>query len=289
MSGCPFAKELTMSLSKFFLATVIVLFASAGCSENKPALPHPDAETFQSGDFLWPALPGAVIPYLRRAEKSAESEAAAWEREKRAFIESARNSSDPEMKAIADELEPLTFAEFQSRYFDGAAGPGPQSRELGPLIAGLPQVGHVAIIEIDGQGKRWVIEAIPKAETRYASLYSRFADGVVRTPYDEWVTIHKEYNVWHGRVKDRPAAERAAIASEAKQFLGKDYWFWSFDLSDENAFYCSKLVWLSVWKAFGLALDGNPAFERHFWVSPKRLINAPTIELLYNPANYGGG
>ncbi|HKJ60948.1 MAG TPA: YiiX/YebB-like N1pC/P60 family cysteine hydrolase, partial [Hyphomicrobiales bacterium] len=239
-----------MRFKWFILTAIAAVFALAGCSEeaDKPALPHPDPETFQSGDLLWPALPGAVIPFFRTADVepiTEENEAAEWEREKQRFIEQARASGDPEQIAIANELENVTYSEFKSRYYN-ATGPG--ERRLTPFAAGLPQVGHVAIIEIDGDGERWVVEATPKAEHRYESLYSRFPNGVIRTPYDEWEKIHEKYNVWHGRVKDRPACERAAIANTAKQYLGRDYWFWSFNLGQENAFYCSKLVWLSVWK-----------------------------------------
>ncbi len=280
-----------MRIKGFILAAIAALFTLAGCSEEPdgPPLPHPDPETFQSGDLLWPALPGAVIPFFRAADAqpvTEESEAAEWEREKQRFIEQARASGDPEQIAIANELENVTYSEFRSRYYN-ATGPG--ERRLTPFAAGLPQVGHVAIIEVDSDGKRWVVEATPKAETRYESLYSRFPDGVIRTPYGEWAEIHKEYNVWHGRVKDRPETERAGIANAAKQYLGADYWFWSFNLGEENAFYCSKLVWLSVWKSLGLSLDGNTSLERRFWVSPKQLINAPTIEVLYSPAEYGAG
>ncbi len=280
-----------MGIFRSFLAMVLIAAGLAGCSEEPegPALPHPDPATFESGDLLWPALPGAPIPYFTREANGAdaESERAAWEAEKRRFIESARASGDPEQQALADELEPLTFEEFRARYFQAE---DPQSRELAPRAVGLPQVGHVAIVEVDASGNRWVVEAIPKGETRYDALYSRFPDGVVRMTYADWAEIHKDYNVSHGRVKDRPAAERAAIVTEAKQFLGRDYWFWSFDLSDEEAFYCSKLVWLSAWKAMGLALDGNPDFKRRFWVSPKQLINAPTIDVLYRAGDeYGDG
>jgi hypothetical protein len=274
------------------IVAILATITLAGCwgEPDGPPLPHPDAETFQSGDLLWPALPGAVIPFFRNADvqpATVESEAAEWEREKQRFIEQARASGDPEQIAIADELETVTYDEFRARYFN-ATGPG--ERRLAPYAAGLPQVGHVAIIEVDSDGERWVVEATPKAETPYESLYSRFPDGVIRTSYDDWAELHKEYNVWHGRVKARTPAERAVIADTAKQYLGRDYWFWSFNLGEESAFYCSKLVWLSVWKALGLSLDGNTSLERSFWVSPKQLINAPTIEMLYSPAGeYGAG
>lgn len=281
-----------MRLIRFIIVTMIATTMLTGCwgEPDKPPLPHPDPETFQSGDLLWPALPGAVIPFFRAADAqpvTEESEAAEWEREKQRFIEQARASGDPEQIAIANELETVTYSQFHSRYYNAI---GPSERSLAPFAAGLPQVGHVAIIEIDGDGKGWVVEATPKSEHPYESLYSHFPNGVIRTPYDEWAKIHEKYNVWHGRVKDRTAAERAGIADTAKQYLGSDYWFWSFNLGEESAFYCSKLVWLSVWKALSLSLDGDTTLNRSFWVSPKQLINASTIEVLYSPAGeYGAG
>lgn len=252
-----------------------------------PVPPHPNAETFQSGDFLWPALPGAFIPRYAVRGIAPNEEAAMWEEEKRKFIENARATGNADQQAAADQLRRLTYEEFQSRYFDGNGG-GLNDRGFAPRGIGIPQVGHVAIIEVDASGAAWVIEAMPKAQHRYESLYSRFTNGVIRTPYGDWIAEHKDYNVWHGRLKDIAQAERGRIADEAKPFLGKDYWFWSFNLNDETAFYCSKLIWLCVWKAVSLSLDGDSSFSRNFWVTPKQLINTASIELLHNPGAYGG-
>jgi hypothetical protein len=256
--------------------------------------PHPDATAFQSGDFLWPAMPGAFIPRYAVRGLARNEEAVAWEEERRKFIESARASRDADQQALADALQRLTYDEFQARYFDGngnggaGSGDGANLRGFAPRGLGIPQVGHVAIIEIDDGGLAWVIEAMPKSLHRYESLYSRFANGVIRTPYSDWIEQHKAYNVWHGRLKSIDQAQRARIVAQAKPFLGKDYWFWSFNLNDESAFYCSKLVWVSVWKAINVALDGDKSFARNFWVTPKQLVYATSIELLHNPGDYGG-
>ncbi|WP_088342598.1 MULTISPECIES: YiiX/YebB-like N1pC/P60 family cysteine hydrolase [Rhodomicrobium] len=257
-----------------------------------PTPSHPRAELFQSGDFLWPAKPGAFIPKFALRSIQPSAEAVAWEEEKRAFIERARTSGTADDKAAADQMEQLTFQDFQRQYFEADRSPEPGSeglrtRGISPMPAALPEVGHVALIEVDGSGKPWVIEAMPRAKYRYASLYSRFPDGVIRTTYADWIAQHKDYNVWHGRLKEIEAAKRRRIVTEASRFLGKDYWFWSFNLSDESAFYCSKLVWVSVWKAAELALDGDKSFGRKFWVTPKALVYAQGMELLHNPGVYG--
>ena len=111
---------------------------------------------------------------------------------------------------------------------------------------------------------------------------------MIRTTYGDWIKLHNDYNVWHGRLKDITKVRRADIADAAKPFLGKDYWFWSFNLNDDTAFYCSKLVWASVWKSINVALDGDISYARSFWVTPKQLIYSKYIYLLHNPGTYGG-
>ena len=259
-----------------------------------PVPPHPDPTRFQSGDFLWPAKPGDFIPRYALRSVAPNPEAEAWEEERAKFVEAARASGDAGQIAAAEDMQRLTYEDFQTRFFEGSGAPaarGAPSNLRGitpPGGLGIPQVGHVALIEVDNAGMPWVIEATPKSLHRYESLYSRFKNGVIRTSYSDWIVTHKEYNVWHGRLKSIDRAERARIVDAAKPFLGKDYWFWSFNLNDETAFYCSKLVWVSVWKAVNLALDGDKTFSRNFWVTPKQLVYATSIELLHNPGAYGG-
>ena len=270
-------------------------FAALGTrlAQAAPVPPHPDATTFQSGDFLWPAKAGDFIPRYSVRGIGRNEEAELWEAERRKFVEEARASGNADQIAAASEMQRLTYEEFKARYFDGGAGaggtePGTATRGFAPRGIGIPQVGHVALIEVDAGGVPWVIEAMPKSVYRYESLYSRFPNGVIRTLYSDWIEQHKAYNVWHGRLKNIDKPQRARIVEEAKPFLGKDYWFWSFNLNDETAFYCSKLVWVSVWKAIKVALDGDNSFSRKFWVTPKQLVYATSIELLHNPGSYGG-
>lgn len=251
--------------------------------------PHPDPAAFQSGDFLWPAKPGDFIPRYSVRGIAPNKEAEAWDEERRKFIKDARASGNADQLAAAEQLEQLTYDEFQARYFnDGDSGVRERNLKTRGIGIAIPQVGHVALIEVDASGAAWVIEAMPKAQYRYESLYSRFKNGVIRTAYSDWIEQHKSYNVWQGRLKNIDQAQRARIVDAAKPHLGKDYWFWSFNLNDESAFYCSKLVWVSVWKAINLALDGDQSFARRFWVTPKQLVYATSIELLHNPGSYGG-
>lgn len=277
---------------KFARRDILKALSAASIAACSPRLalaatasPHPDATTFQSGDFLWPAKPGAFIPRSLTLTSGPSEEANLWTEEKRKFIEQVRQSGNADQAALADSLERLTFKQFKARYFDGSSGV--QERGMAERSTVLPQVGHVAIIEIDAKGAPWVVEAMPKAKHRYESLYSHFTNGVIRSSYVDWIALHKEYNVWHGRLNHVDEDQRGGIVTEAKSFLGKDYWFWSFNLSDENAFYCSKLVWVSVWKAINVAMDGDSRFARNFWVSPKRLLNSRFVDLLHNPGAYG--
>jgi hypothetical protein len=244
---------------------------------------HPDAAKFQSGDFLWPARQGSFFPFARTRSLGANPEEREWEAEKRRFIEQARASADPDQIAAAEQLEQISFEQFRALYFEDAGAP--RTRGFSPFAAALPEVGHVAIIEIDAAGVRWVVEAMPKAPNRYESLYSRFQNGVIRTRYDEWIKNHpaEVYNIWHGRLRDIKPGQGDQIVNAAKQFLGRDYWFWSFDLSDYSGFYCSKLVWVSVWNSLSIALDGDSSFPRKFWVTPKTLINSNLVEVLHDP------
>ena len=141
-----------------------------------------------------------------------------------------------------------------------------KSREVPGLYSsgGGIYVGHVAIVEIDQAGNPWVIEAL-------------LDHGVVRTPYAQWLTSRPGEIVWHGRVRDIPADQLAQIAIESKKYIGRPYDFWNFDLDDDKAFYCSKLVWLSISRSLHFPIDGDPNPKRVFWFSPKQLLYAKTI------------
>ena len=262
-------------------AAVIGLSLGAARGFAQPVAAHPDPAKFESGDFLWPAKEGAFIPFDGSAAERREAERREWEAQRQAFVEQARRSPDPAQKEAAERLEKLSYDDFHALYFDDRPADVPQS-----LAFPLPDVGHCAMVEIDASGVPWIIEAIPRGGKRYESIYTRFPEGVVRSPYASWIAEHPDYRVWHGRVNGFEAPARARMVDAAKVYLAREYWFWSFDLADETAFYCSKLLWIAAQKTLGVALDGDPSTARSFWVSPKRLLNAPSITLLHNPGRF---
>jgi hypothetical protein len=262
-------------------------FAAAGvptsCAFAQTVVPpHPDPAKFESGDFIWPAKENAFIPFFSPdAATRLELERQQWEAQKAVFLQEARASGNPEALAAAERVENLSYRDFRSLYFEDRPADAPRE-----FSVPFPDVGHCAIIDIDAAGERWVVESTPQSGKRYESIYTRFPKGVVRIPYAKWIDEHKDYKVWHGRLDGHDAASRAKIAEASKVFLDKDYWFWSFDLADETAFYCSKLLWRSTERALGVSLDGDLSTGRNFWVSPKRLINAKTIVRLHNPGTF---
>jgi hypothetical protein len=254
---------------------------------------HPDWTTYQSGDFLWPAKPRAlIVRSLARpdAPPVAADVLAEWTRERDAAVAALRASTSPDVRRQADALGKMTYQQFRAQYFEGIdPNASERTRSLGTSV-GRIAVGHIAIVEIDADGAPWVLEATPtKTARQYDIAYTRFAKGVIRTSYDDWIEEHDEYNVWHGRLRGKPADDRAQIATIARGFVDRDYWFWSLNLADEKSFYCSKLAWLSSTRALGTPLDGEPATDRSFWVTPKTIMGLKMIEMLHVPAEYGAG
>jgi uncharacterized protein YycO len=186
---------------------------------------------------------------------------------------------------LRERLRQMSYPEFQALFFQDRESGDLRRQERSLFSAQHLSVGHVGILEIDGEGKIWVIEAVPKGSKGYSVIFERISNGVIRTPYDAWAKEHEGYNIWHGRVNTDNGGAR--IAEAAKSFLGHDYWIWSLDFADETAFYCSKLVWVSVNKALGFALDGDNNMARQLWLSPKRLMKLETVSMLFSPAPYG--
>jgi uncharacterized protein YycO len=177
----------------------------------------------------------------------------------------------PSAQALAIELRNMSFEQFHTRYVNGAR-PG----ENLPFGSGQLGTGHVALLEIDDAGHQYVIEAMP-------------ARGVQRITYADWHLGRTCETIWHGRLDRLPANECSRIVSEAVQHVGRPYDFWNLKLDDASAFYCSKLVWLAVRNATGVALDGDPDTGPRFWVSPKRLLLASSVVKLHNPDDSRGG
>jgi len=163
-------------------------------------------------------------------------------------------------------LRDLTFDQFHAYYTTGLppGTPAPAGNVVG--------VGHVAIVDRRADGIE-LIEAMPNS-------------GVRRLTYDQWLAGRQGEKVWHGRVRNFDQVQRVKIVDEAKRFLTRPYQFWNFRLDDDSAFYCSKLVWLSVKRALGVAVDNNADPNRTIWLSPKQVLNAAAILPLFVPDFY---
>lgn len=257
-----------LSITSILLGSISGSIAFAQDEESR-ALPLPNRGAFQSGDFLWPKKPGMYVPYHSGGAAVFESERARWAEERKRFLDRQREGSSSLTPIQLDTLRSLDYREFHARYAgDQKAGtPGAYS------TAGGIYVGHVGIIEVDGTGTPWIVEA----------LWDR---GVVRHTYDEWLRKRPGEIVWHGRIRDVDLASREKVVAEAIRHVGKPYDFWNFDLSDDSAFYCSKLAWLSIYRTLGFAVDGNASPKRGFWFSPKQLLYTKPMARLHDPGPY---
>jgi uncharacterized protein YycO len=253
-----------------FISLVFLLCMSPASFGSDDVLPWPDSKTFQSGDLLWPNKPGAFVPYSFGTETSANAAQQSWSRDRDRFIERARASGTYLSATELDRLNALSFREFYSRY----AGDRHTDQQIDLYSNDAAAfVGHVAIIDIGPDGRPWIIEASLK-------------NGVTRTSYEDWLKPLKGYYIWHGRIKDADQSARGGVAQEAAKYVGRPYDFWNFDLGDDRGFYCSKLVWLSAFRSLKVAVDGDQNAKRHFWFSPKQLLNSAHIMKLHNPGNY---
>jgi cell wall-associated NlpC family hydrolase len=263
------------------LGALTVAPACAGPGIAQPALKRsvadfPDSRAFQSGDLLWPKKKGAFVPNTRSAAPNEERRA--WEESRqRALAAPAQAGVSPE---VAERLKAMRFDEFERLYHsEGQAPGGPATRgALGDTVS----VGHVGLIEVGAQGIAYVVEATPQGPGGAA--------GVIRTRYADWLNAYANIQVWHGRVRNLDARQRARTLDAAAAQLGKPYDFFNFDLNDDRGFYCSKLVWMSLWRTASLAIDDNPDPRRGLrfppWFSPKNLISLKRVEVLHKPGEY---
>lgn len=234
-----------------------------------PVAPTPNPSTFESGDFIWPKKPDVYVPYHAGASATPEQDAPQWQQERTTFLESLASQPTHFNAAGIERLKLLDYKGFYALYVGDR--PPEQFEPFG--IGDGVYVGHVAIVELDANGTPWVVEAL-------------YRQGVIRQSYQQWLASRPGELVWHGRVRDFDTKERARIAAESKHYIGRPYNFWNFDLDDDKDFYCSKLVWLSVFKALGFAVDGKPNPDREFWLSPKQILNADAVLPLHVPAPY---
>jgi cell wall-associated NlpC family hydrolase len=260
-------REFLIAASRAAAATAL-----AGCVPfaKMPTLSDlPNPTTFEPGDFVWPKPPGIIVPYESRPDSLAD-ERIVWETQKRQFIDSARTNpaASLEDREAAIQLEDITFNAFKRRYLLDAA-----ADTVEPFSPDLLPVGHVGIVFFSRTGEPSITEAAPGA-------------GIQTISYKEWLAIRPGELVWHGRLKGVSGDKRELIAREAIKYRGRPYRFFNFDLSDDSGFYCSKLAWLSAYRALGLAVDNDPNPRRRFWFSPKQLMKSPHVCLVYSPESY---
>lgn len=246
----------------------------------EPEFKTPDMRTFESGDLIWPKRPGVYVPFHEggpeEEERTYESDRALWLAERDEFVrrQKARGDLGPDDFAELARLEEMEFREFLSLYAADEATGKPGEYQYSDRGDRGIYVGHVGIIDVDPDGTPWVVEGLMRR-------------GVLRRTYIDWIRERSGSWVWHGRVSGLDAVQRSAIADEARKHVGKRYDFWNFDLDDDSAFYCSKLVWLAVLRSNGFAIDGNRRAKRWFWLSPKRILYVDRVDRLHDPGRYG--
>ena len=240
----------------------------------------PDASKFEPGDFIWPKRKGAIV-VRNLPTQAASTEERDWEAQRDRLL--AQPTRSLKTSGVAERLKSMRYEEFERFYFEGASE---SAVARGIDIGGIKlSVGHVGIIEIDRQGTPFVIEAVPTG-----SLAILGGGTVQRSSYQDWLARRPDSQLWHGRVKDLDRRARARILEEAAKQLGRPYDFFNFDLNDDSSFYCSKLAWMSVWRAASIPVDDDPDPQRgnRFppWLSPKQLLNSRRILMLRKPDEF---
>lgn len=93
------------------------------------------------------------------------------------------------------------------------------------IVSATGSITHVAIIEVDGSGTTWVIDATPKR-------------GVARYPLTSLLKENPDASFTVKRLRDTNGVSR--FVENAKAFIGRPY-----DLTflpDNDAMYCSELI-----------------------------------------------
>ena len=257
------------------LAPTLSLTAKGASSDATSISRRPDPALFQNGDFVWPKNPADYVPYVARPEPQGPDQdaldEALWETERKEYLRSlsGQNKLDPLDEERGSLLKQMTFHEFLDRYQSDRQRGEAAETQLRKL-----SVGHVGVLELDAKHQPWVIEAVWKV-------------GVRRIAYGHWIEQRKDDWVWLGRLSDRSAEDRDKISAEAAKYLGRPYKFFDFNLNDDSGFYCSKLVWLSIYRSLNkFAVDGNDDPRRLFWFSPKQLLFAKAVQHVFEPGPY---
>ncbi len=251
-------------------------------SEATTTFQHPPRKGLQAGDFLWTSRRDAFIPY-GSGDTMAEQQARSWATTRDELTRQLLASPHAAERQGAVALRAMSLEDFRTIYFEGR-------RPTDPVpYSGSPSVGHVAIVDVQN-GTLMIIEARPTSQSSIDVAFSSFKNGVVARPYDEWLKDHDDHLIWQGRLrKYADPSDRARVATKAREYVGRDYNFRNFDLTDTSGFYCSKLVWLATFQSLGIPLDGDSSTRRSLWVSPKQLINRnQEIRMINVPGVYGG-
>lgn len=223
-------------------------------------LPTPHREALKNGALIWIRGEDDWVPY------SSDNEAAEFE-------SSLDVALKRDMKLLEEmpHLEDMTYEEFYASYFFG----DPIYGEIGYSSQQSFGVGHVAIVRIVDDQFRVLEASGYKFGLRDISLQDWLASQDVGTQF------------WIGHFQQFEDAEinkiLEIISSEIS--ANKSYDFWSFDLEDPAAFYCSKLIWYAVYKATGRRLDGGIARPLP-WFSPKQLLASSYISVVASPGDY---
>jgi uncharacterized protein YycO len=225
-------------------------------------------DTLQSGDLIWPKMPGETIPYKASGETNL-TDRELWELERNQYIATLRSKSsltDIEIKRI-EMLNDMSYDTYMKYFTEDV--PVEETVPLGEIIG----VGHVAIVRIV-DGNISIVEAMREK-------------GVREISYQDWILERRGQIFWHGRLKSLDSTLRANVARLAYEQVGKPYKFFNFNLEDTSGFYCSKLAWLTIRDASNIVADDKPNPNRILWFSPKRLLRSTHIDILQNPGNYG--
>ncbi len=220
----------------------------------------PTLDTLQTGDLLFPRANDGWVPYLR----GAANQTTAYGAEEKEWLK-LREQITGGKGIIPDEarkkIATMSYDEFRAQYGGGG----------NPALFGVHfYTGHVVIFDSGN-----VIEAL------WGNI-----DRVIEHSYADWAKERADDLVWQSRLTGRSANDLRKVCDEAKAQVNKPCDFLDFDLLDASGFYCSKLVWFSVWTALGLAMDDDDDAERLFWYSPKQLLHSKHLTAIQCPDNY---
>lgn len=251
-------------------------FASAEAQSIHTSTRVPDPASFQAGDLIWPRKPDEWIPYDSDFYEEGQDAAKQWQQARDKFVDSIKHKgplATPQERAAVNNVSDLTYEQFTKLYLQEQNRDDFYKRGSSSAFS----VGHVAIIT-ETKRDPVVVEALWGKVNKVHTIQ-----------YSEWIKGRADEVVWQGRLIGFNSDQRISFAKEALVYEGRPYDFWNFDLNDPSGFYCSKLAWLSAFRALHVALDGNNEPRRSIWFSPKQLMNSDRVVLINDPVSYTFG